>query len=171
MKSKRWHHYKNNELIGVMDWDSLPEICHKWWEQAQDYSDKKSHFSNLKKEDLVFCYDNLRSLDSFDEYQSCQMPYCLGHCDSSENRELNCDYLEKDWKLLKAFTKKNKFPTDREWTDEQEELYRKERLPEWVDTKEYLDSLRKYLDDLRQNLIKHPDKGYNEYIIYKERDK
>ena len=99
------------------------------------------------------------------------MPYCLRHCDSSENRELNCDYLEKDWKLLKAFTKKNKFPTDREWTDEQEELYRKERLPEWVDTKEYLDSLRKYLDDLRQNLIKHPDKGYNEYIIYKERDK
>lgn len=178
MKSKRWHHYKNNELIGVMDWDSLPDICHKWWEQAQDYNDKKSHFSNLKKEELVFCYDNLRSLDSFDEYGACQMPYCLGHCDSSEYRELSLDYSNKKLNHYNAFRKKlglkydwKKHPWN-EWeelTDEQEELYRQEKLPEFADTKEYLALLRKYLNRCRDNIIGDikMNQAYEEYIIYK----
>ena len=166
-----WYHYKDSKLISIMNWDSLPAICHKWWEQAQDYSDKKSHFSNLKKEELIFCYDNLRSLYSFDEYQSCQMPYCLGHCDSSEYRELSLDDGDKKLNHYKAFRKKLGLKSyEEQLTDEQEELYRQERLPEFVDTKEYLESLRKHLNKCREMIIDDikSKKWQGECIIYKE---
>ena len=167
MKSKRWHHYKDNKLIGVMDWDSLPDICHKWWEQAQI---PNNHFSKLKKEDLVFCYDNLRVLDSFDEYDSCQMPYCLAHCDTSENLELSSDYTIKQMNHGNKWAKEKYGIKYRDLSDEQWIEYKdKYSLPHWTDTKEYLISLRKHLNKRRDMIIDdiESNQAYEEYIIYK----
>ena len=158
-----WYHYKDSELIGIMKWDSLPAICHKWWEIFKE-GRIGGATKKLNKEEFIFIDEALVNTDSFDTMQTCQMPYCMQFCDESHHNwdKYDTDEFYTDYgKDYQAFEDK--------WV----KLSKKDRkymLASWAfsETDEYLQHLRIYLDNLRQNLIKHPDTGYNEYIIYKK---
>ena len=146
-----WYHYKEDRLIGIMKWDSLPTICHKWWKRCQ-----KSY--NMNKEELVFVDGALKDTNSFDYQDTCQMPHCMQFCDEyikdiEGNTEYGKDYDEYNTKRQK------------DMDNDVERAY-----PRFSKTDKYLKHLRIYLNKLREDLIKHPDRGFNEYIIYKERE-
>ena len=168
-----WYHYKDSKLISIMNWDSLPEICHKWWEDTiNDYNGK----FKIEQKDLIFLADeygnSITSLDDMCENGCiCVMPHCHGHCGSKEGNADYLNYLEKAMEHLKAFIKENNLSNnDEEWTDEQRELYKQAKPPHWIETEEYLISLRKHLDFMRNVIIDEikVNKGPKECIIYKE---
>ena len=165
-----WYHYKEGKVIGITKFESLPKACQEWWEQCQSSKSQKSmRFKILKKEDLIFIDSAIHdSGDSFDEYDSCRMPHCLGFCDLRVNLEskqfINSRAYEKAvWKWYGEFTEKH--GKEESWTDDIHEIFKKEKPPQWEETEEYEELLKEYLADIRKNC---KPENYEEYIIYKE---